>query len=407
MQVMPRVIDLFCGAGGLALGLTQTGFQIVYAADSWKAATDTYRARLGNHVENIELTEASVLPKADIIVGGPPCQGFSSAGQRRNGDARNSLVGTFARLIARQRPKMFVFENVEGFLTAEGGRRVIELLDPLIEAGYRLHLRKINAANYGVPQHRKRVIAIGALGFDPVFPEPTHYALGAPGTHRIGRHLAQTPTIAEALKGLPSSDVTPPGVPSWHYAAVPNDDDLARIRILEQGQTMKDLPQIMWHASYRRRSLRRVMDGTPTEKRGGAPAGLRRLVADAPSKAITSFARNEFVHPTEDRFLTLRECARIQTFPDEYQFRGSVADVALQIANAIPPTLAQALGRSLEQSFAMSRSQAPRRDGPALLSFVPTVAEGVSPVLATVCALVDERYSVQPPRDAEQRSLWA
>ena len=187
MQATPRVVDLFCGAGGLALGLAQTGFQIVYAADTWKAATDTYRARFGEHIENIELTEKSTLPNAEIIVGGPPCQGFSSAGQRRDGDARNSLVGTFARLIATYRPKMFVFENVEGFLTAEGGRRVIDLLDPIMEAGYRFHLRKINAANYGVPQHRKRVIAIGALGFDPMFPEFTHHALGAPGTHHAFR----------------------------------------------------------------------------------------------------------------------------------------------------------------------------------------------------------------------------
>ena len=114
-----------------------------------------------------------------VIAGGPPCQGFSSAGMRRTGDKRNTLVACFAQIVTRKRPRAFVFENVEGFLTAEGGKRVLDLLTPLVTAGYRIHLRKVNAANYGVPQHRKRVIAIGGLGWEPSFPEPTHSAHGA------------------------------------------------------------------------------------------------------------------------------------------------------------------------------------------------------------------------------------
>jgi DNA (cytosine-5)-methyltransferase 1 len=403
MARKPRVADLFCGAGGFSLGLNRAGLNVIYAADNWAPAVATYRQRFGEHIEHTDLNDHSSLPEVEVIVGGPPCQGFSTAGHRREGDARNSLVGVFARLIARHRPKMFVFENVEGFLTAENGARVLELLDPLIAAGYYIHLRKINAANFGVPQHRKRVIGFGGLGFDPLFPEPTHRALGAPGTHRIGRHLPRTPSLKDALAELLEPAYSPPGMPSDHYQAVLTETDVARIHALEQGQTMKDLPEHLWHSSYRRRALRRVMDGTPTEKRGGAPAGLRRLSADAPSKAITSFARNEFVHPTADRFLTIRECARIQTFPDDYEFSGSASDRALQIGNAIPPLLGEIIGHAVLRGL----QETSTHDAGKLASFVPTVAEGVSPALAAVRDLILSRYSEEDTSNAEQMRLWA
>src|SRR5206468_12426062 len=116
--------------------------------------------------------------------------------------------------------------------------------------------------------------------------------------------------------------------------------DLERAKALKPGQRMRDLPTELWHDSYRRRANRRVMDGTPTERRGGAPAGVRRLVPDAPSKAITGGSLAEFLHPSEDRSLTLRECARIQTFPDEFTFQGTCAERAQLIGNAVPPLLA-------------------------------------------------------------------
>src|SRR5215471_6647308 len=158
---VPNSIDLFCGAGGLSLGLRLAGFDLVFAIDSSPPAVQTYRANIGQDVRQEQITNSIDLPDADVIAGGPPCQGFSSAGMRRPGDKRNTLVACFAQIVANNRPRAFVFENVEGFLTAEGGQRVLDLLTPLIAAGYRIHLRKINAANFGVPQHRKRVIAIG------------------------------------------------------------------------------------------------------------------------------------------------------------------------------------------------------------------------------------------------------
>lgn len=399
------VVDLFGGAGGLSLGLSRAGFKVALALDHFKAAVATHRNNTGDEVRDEEISESTELPKSTVIVGGPPCQGFSSAGQRRAGDHRNTLVSVFANLIVRDRPRAFVFENVEGFLTGEDGERVIDLLGPLVAAGYRIHLRKVNAANYGVAQHRKRVLGIGGLGFDPTFPEPTHRAFGAPGSENIGEGLPPTPTLLDALEGLPVPTNTQPGVPQGHFAGMLDEEDLARVKLLKPGQTMRDLPPELWHDSYRRRAFRRVQDGTPTERRGGAPCGIRRLVGDEPSKAITSGARAEFVHPTEDRYLTLRECARIQTFPDEYCFYGSQAEQMLQIGNAVPPRLAEVVGKTLMMDLA--RASIGNMPG-ALLSFVPTSASGMSPALARITERVLATFgnSTATRNPTELERLW-
>lgn len=330
------VVDLFCGAGGLSLGLGRAGFRVVFATDHDRAAAATYRRNFGDHVACGEIDEDIDLPPSSFIVGGPPCQGFSSAGQRRPGDERNNLVSVFARIVAVRRPAGFLFENVEGFLTSENGDRLLDLLIPVVEAGYRVIVHKLNAANFGVPQHRKRVVAVGGLGWTPSLPPLTHRAHGAPGAGLVGRNLPWTPSITEGLRGLPRAGKEPPGTPQGHYCLALEGDDVERVSALECGQTMRDLPRKFWHESYRRRAFRRVMDGTPAERRGGAPAGIRRLRPDEPSKAITSGARNEFVHPEENRFLSLRECARIQTFPDSFEFEGTANEQALLIGNGAP-----------------------------------------------------------------------
>jgi DNA (cytosine-5)-methyltransferase 1 len=399
------VVDLFCGAGGLSLGLSRAGFRPICAIDHLAVAVKTYGANLGDHVRVEEINEATQIPEADVIVGGPPCQGFSSAGLRRTGDARNSLVSIFAAIVAREKPKAFIFENVEGFLTTEDGNRVLDLLQPLIAAGYRIHLRKINAANYGVPQHRKRVIAIGGLGWNPPFPAATYAAFGAPGAALGGgRELPRTPTLLDAICDLPppSANGDVPAVADHSYRPLSADDD-KRARLLKPGERMRDLPEESWHDSYRRRAYRRVMDGTPTERRGGAPAGLRRLQGDQPCKAITSGARSEFLHPTEHRNLTLRECARIQNFPDTFDFSGSASERAILIGNAVPPRLAEALGEVLVT--ALQHQTSVQYDEGALLSFVPTLSEGMSPALANTTDKVCHAYSVAPQR--KQLSLWA
>ena len=398
----PTVIDLFCGAGGLSLGFQRAGFRSLLALDNNEAATRTYGRQFGDHVLCRPVTADIELPSATAIIGGPPCQGFSSAGMRRSGDERNSLVCCFAEIVARQLPLAFVFENVEGFLTAEGGARVLDLLAPLISAGYRIHVRKVNAANYGVPQHRKRVVAIGGLKWDPSFPDPTHSAHGAPGARLAGTCLPPTPTLEVSLEGLSPAATAAPGQPHGHFYRPLIGIDLDRARALKPGQTMRDLPNQLWHDSYQRRANRRVKDGTPTERRGGAPAGVRRLVPNAPCKAITGGALSEFLHPFEDRNLTLRECARIQTFPDDFIFLGTVSEQAQLIGNAVPPLLATALARNLAIDLASSTQE---HDKGGLLSFVPTMSNGMSPALQSTMKLVKSAFLVcsEPRKEA---LLW-
>lgn len=399
-----KVVDLFAGCGGLSLGFKRAGFEIAASYDNWKPAVETYRKNFGHTPSLVELDENCDLPLATVIIGGPPCQGFSSAGRRHAADERNTLVCVYSNLITRHRPLAFVFENVEGFLTQANGRFVFDLLEPLIDAGYRIHLRKVNAAHYGVPQHRKRVLAIGGLGWDPTFPEHTNSALGAPGARLANSYrLPLTPTLQEALAELPPAKIRNNGEnePFDHSYSEFSEQDRKRAHFLKPGQRMRDLPEELWHESYRKRAYRRVMDGTPTERRGGAPAGLRRLVVDEPSKAITGGALRDFVHPTEDRPLTIRECARIQTFPDDFVFTGTQSEKIRMIGNAVPVRLSESIARNLKADL-----QHPKKiigEG-ALLSFVPTLSTGMSPVLQTVYNEVNDSFLFG--QAMEQRSLW-
>jgi DNA (cytosine-5)-methyltransferase 1 len=159
------------------------------------------------------------------------------------------------------------------------------------------------------------------------------------------------------------------------------------MKMLAPGQTMKDLPVEMQHASFRRRANRRVCDGTPTEKRGGAPSGIKRLFADEPALTITGAAMREFVHPQEDRTLSLRECARLQTFPDDFQFSGPPAAALQQIANAVPPLLGEQIGRQIKHEFGFSVVYTPKRPH---LEFTLTQSNGMSPALRRTELLLKE-----------------
>jgi DNA (cytosine-5)-methyltransferase 1 len=171
-----------------------------------------------------------------------------------------------------------------------------------------------------------------------------------------------------------------------HWASALSEIQLERVRGLRPGQTMKDLPGHLQHESFQRRAFRRVMDGTPVEKRGGAPSGLKRLFADEPSLTITSAATREFVHPSENRLLTLRECARLQTFPDEFVFAGSAASRIQQIGNAIPPMLARTIAEQIARNHGFHAGY--RRDARPTLRFCLTRAGGMSPALARTEALL-------------------
>ncbi len=400
---MLTVLDFFSGCGGLSSGFGSAGFKVLRAFDNWEPAVATYNTNFSHGAESFDLSRKMELPYADVIVGGPPCQGFSSAGRRVAGDERNTLVRIFAEWIGRIQPRAFVFENVEGFLTQDNFRFLLDLLEPLVSFGYRIHTRKINAAHFGVPQHRKRVLAIGGLGWDPTFPGITHSATGMPGASRANLPtLPKTPTIMEAIGDLPAATPigTTPAIADHTFQPL-SPTDMERARLLGPGQRMRDLPEHLWHDSYKRRAFRRVMDGTPSERRGGAPAGLRRLRGDEPAKAITGGALRDFLHPVEDRALTVRECARLQTFSDNFEFVGTQAEKIQMIGNAVPPLLACRIAETLYIDLNKGPSLL---SAGKLLSFVPTMAEGKSPILESVCERIENEFALTSP--IYQPSLW-
>lgn len=407
-------IDLFCGSGGLSLGLERAGFSTALAVDNWQIAHDTFTHNFPGvpflladiaQLKGTDLTSAANINDGErpaLIAGGPPCQGFSSAGRRKPKDPRNTLVGHFARLVAELMPPLFLFENVEGFLTTGRGAAVFALLDPLIESGYQVHLHKVNAANYGVPQLRKRVMVVGSLKMALSLPAPTHSAYGAPGAHLGGRFFPRTPTVQEAIGDLENTPVRASG----HIREPLEGTDLQRCLILKPGQTMRDLPADLQHDSFARRANRRVMDGTPTERRGGPPSGLRRLRSNEPSKTITGSAINDFLHPSDDRFLTIRECARLQTFPDEFDFIGTKREQALLIGNSVPPLLAEAFGKLLIRDCPQVHGEEPLHQKGALVTFRPTLSNGMSPILSEVTSLVKKRYGPNKIAEVETQPLF-
>ena len=410
----PTAISLFAGAGGCSLGFGQANYDIRFATDVDANTVESYRRnfpRTPCEAADIrELTADSVLHRIglnpgelDMLLGGPPCQGFSSAGVKAGDDPRNSLLSHYIRLLEGIRPKWFVMENVEGLLTNDGGSHVRDAVAAFLEVGYSLNLEKVYAQGFGVPQRRKRVLIVGnRLGHDFLFPEPVTRFSGnifRKGEITFAIAVGDLPPAAtEAGETLPFRE--PPrnelqtylrgGAQSVtdHYSATLSEVQLERVRGLQPGQTMKDLPEHLQHDSFRRRAFRRVMDGTPVEKRGGAPSGLKRLFADEPSLTITSAATREFVHPTEDRLLTLRECARLQTFPDSFEFAGSAASRIQQVGNAIPPMLARAVGEHIAREYGFAARYS--GNGHPSLRFCLTRSEGMSPALAQTESLLTE-----------------
>jgi DNA (cytosine-5)-methyltransferase 1 len=248
-------------------------------------------------------------------------------------------------------------------------------------------------------------VAIGGLGWVPTFPLPTHSTFGAPGAELAnGQDLPASPTVAQALAELPPAVERGAATDDdCHVFSRLDGDDLRRAELLGPGQCMRDLPETLWHQSYRRRAFRRVKDGTPTDRRGGPPAGLRRLRSDEPSKAITGGALRDFLHPWENRLLTVRECAVIQTFPVGYHFVGSQAERIQQIGNAVPPRLAKAIAENLRDDLTNSCREC--TSSGELLSFVPTLSEGMSPALQRVVDRIQRVYFRKTP-SFMQRGLW-
>ena len=381
-----KAISLFAGAGGCSLGFKYAGINMITAFDNANAAIETYNANFGDgKAKNVDLSSCDFLEirnnlglkrgELDLIIGGPPCQGFTTAGNRFWDDPRNKLVQNYAQALEVFYPRWFMMENVEGILTTAKGTYVVECLKKMIELGYSVYLKKVYLQEQGIPQRRKRVIIVGNREQKKFkYPEPMENAVGA-----IYRNCSFT--LRDAIADLELAEC--PEID--HVFRKESDIQLARIRALKVGQSMKDLPPELQHDSFKRRASRRGCDGTPSEKRGGAPSGLKRLSYDEPCLTITSAAPSEFVHPTQDRTLTIRECARVQTFPDSFVFKGTDAQKILQIGNAIPPKFAERMANQILQCDNLAGNVVPI----ALVEFDVTKATAQSPALARTCAMME------------------
>ncbi|MBC3494435.1 DNA cytosine methyltransferase [Pseudomonas sp. SWRI100] len=347
----PTAIDLFCGAGGLSLGLKQAGFDVRAAVEFDRLASKTYRRNLGDHLIEADihsLDPARVLEYSglnrgdcDLVAGGPPCQGFSIQRRGADQDARNDLVFQFLRFVDGIRPKFFLMENVSGLMSKRGKPFLDELIDRFTDLGYHTHLAKLEAAAYGTPQLRKRVILIGGLfEYGKIFKYPEEI-LG-PDSYR---------TVRQAISDLPSPplDGSPhPIVLNHAREARMSQINIERLKHIPPGGGRNDLPDHLQLPCHKNNPSHRHVEV------------YGRLAWDKPSGTITarfdSFTRGRYAHPVEHRSITLREGARLQTFPDDFSFDGNREEVARQIGNAVPPVLAKALGNSVIEALYSCKS---------------------------------------------------
>ena len=386
-NIQYKAISLFAGAGGCSLGFSSYGVDIVAAYDLCKEAVETYNLNFGGNRGNIvdlsvcdfsSIRNSIGLKKGelDLIIGGPPCQGFTSAGLRSGKDSRNKLLANYVNALKEFFPRWFMMENVEGVLTTSGGSFLIDCIKGMVSAGYTVYMKKVYMQEHGVPQRRKRVIIVGNReGKAFAFPKPIGEAYG-----KIFRN--GTSTLRDAIADIEDIDI--PEIN--HIRKKETGIQYKRICELKEGQTMKDLPDELRHKSFAQRAARRVCDGMPSQKRGGAPSGLKRLVYDEPSLTITGSATSEFVHPSQDRMLTIRECARIQTFPDRFQFCGTDSQQLQQIGNAIPPVFANLMAEQIYQYDRMQSCSLPQ----GLMWYDVTKASAMSPALSSTCRSLNQ-----------------
>ena len=395
-----NMIDLFAAPGGLSLGFEMAGFRLVAAVDMDQKGMMTYSYNFPDSkaiVADIRKLESRELMKragislgdVDVIVGGPPCQGFSTIGRvkiaslvregvwnlknhhpRFIDDPRNVLYKEFVRIVRDLQPAVFVMENVPGMMSYRNGEIVKEIIEDFGRIGYRTEAQVLNAVRFGVPQVRKRIFFIGTRIRDLpiIWPQPTH---GEPADTQISlEHFMEnrTPlkppiTVWEAIGDLPDPVPGRPGLADvrldydrepfsdyqrWarrgsngvhnHITRQHSKRDVRVFSMMKEGQWWKDLPpEIKKLYGYR--------DDIFHDK-------MKRLRRDRPSWTVVAHLYKDgymYIHPTQPRSITVREAARLQSFPDRFIFRGSRTDQFKQVGNAVPPLLARAVAEAVRE----------------------------------------------------------
>ena len=322
-----KYIDLFAGAGGMSLGFDKAGFENVLAVEYDECFAETYKFNFPDHnlkvediknISNDEIKKIIGNNKIDVIIGGPPCQGFSIAGRiGRNfiDDERNQLFKEFVRFVNVIKPKIFVMENVAALKTHNKGKTIEEIVNEFKNVGYTVKYDVLNAVNYGVPQQRRRIFIIGTLDENNKFEFPK----------KTNKYI----TIEEALNGLPelkSGETS--NIPN-HNAMHHSKQMLEKMSYVKDGGDRNDIPEEL-------------------RPKSGDIRKYIRYNSKEPSICITGDMRKVF-HFNQNRALTGRELARIQTFPDNFIFKGNAGKVQQQIGNAVPPKLAFQIANSVKE----------------------------------------------------------
>lgn len=352
---MFRLIDLFSGAGGMTLGFTKAfghRFKPIWANDFDKACAETYNANFGDHChygDIVDILESpdTEIPKADVVIGGPPCQGFSLLNKNRRHDPRKQLWRPFLDIVAISEARVFVMENVPQLLDSPEYDQIKEEAERL---GFNLVADKLLASDYGVPQHRKRAIIVGARGFDPAPFFPPRKTHGKPANGELETEYYGKPkpyrTVSDVIDDLDPpvgteirTDAPPPY--DLHFGRNPRPVSVERYMAVPPGGNRFDLQE----------NRPDITPGCWIRKTSGGTDLFGRLWADRPAVTIrTEFFKPEkgrYLHPTQHRPITHREAARFQSFKDEFVFKGTKIEIAKQIGNAVPPLLAARIADSV------------------------------------------------------------
>jgi len=396
----PIGVDLFAGAGGLSLGFEQAGFDVAAAVeyDPIHCATHEFNfpdcASIcrsvadidGNYIrENSRIGDRTV----DVLFGGAPCQGFSMIGKRALDDPRNSLVYHFVRLVAELKASYFVFENVRGLTVGEHRKFLDEIIQEFRKSGYRVveDYRVLNAVDYGVPQDRQRLFLIGARkGFAlPEYPDPTHTLNGKSGSGNLFRR--PTPTVWDALRDIPEADdfeellhrdwvkarfKKPTAYSAPLRGEEPDPDDYSTPREFDASMLTSSLRTI--HTDLSRKRFRETAPGDtePVSRFHKLnPDGVCNTIRAGTASDRGAFTSPRPIHPHSARCITVREAARLHSYPDWFRFHVTKWHGFRQIGNSVPPLLGRAVASKIREAFSSpKKSRRPVAQGdPGLISF--------------------------------------
>jgi DNA (cytosine-5)-methyltransferase 1 len=355
-------IDLFCGAGGLSEGFRQAGFHVLVGQDYDDRAGQTFAAThpearfVGGPIQAVtsaELLEAAGRKRGqvDVIVGGPPCQGYSVYNhQRGEADPRAGLFREYLRIVQGINPRWIVMENVTGIMSIAGGKIVDEIKQGLESLGYRVDMKILRAEDYGVPQERRRVFFIATLCDAPIlFPEITHGRDLKPYVN-VWDAISDLPELANGEKAGPRPYCSPPQngyqailrgnrtMVANHSASKLSSINEQRMKHIPPGGSWRDIPRELLP-----KGMLQAKRSDHT-KRYGRP---RKTDLSCTILTKCDLHWGAYIHPVQNRSFTVREAARLQGFPDFFEFQGSPTEQYVQVGNAVPPILGKAVAEAI------------------------------------------------------------